>query len=120
MERLIIVVSTLDNTTWMAVSLGLRCLQLEFRKKENLKKKKKSRVIYSYLALFHSCYFIKFIAMTEIIAVSTETANLRMMNLNHLKIETKSRKGVVYPKFPIHALPTQMIQLMEFENKKIK
>lgn len=58
--------------------------------------------------------------MTEIIAVSTETANLRMMNLNHLKIETKSSKCVVYPKFPIHALPTQMIQLMEFENKKIK
>lgn len=56
--------------------------------------------------------------MTEIIAVSTETANLRMMNLNHLKIETKSSKGVVYPKFPIHALPTQMIQLTEFENKK--
>lgn len=56
--------------------------------------------------------------MTEIIAVSTETANLRMVNLNHLKIETKSSKCVVYPKFPIHALPTQMIQLMEFENKK--
>lgn len=93
MERLIIVVSRLDNTTWMAVSLGLRCLQLEFRKKENLKKKKKSRVIYSYLALFHSCYFIKFIAMTEIIAVSTETANLRMMNLNHLKNRNKVKQG---------------------------